>query len=410
MKIILLIIAMLISLQAKQETIVFSAGCFWGVEKHFERIPGVIDAKSGFAGGNYLNPNYKTVLKYRYKMPEGVKNYTESVKVVFDDSKVSANELIRNFWELHNPTEGNRQGNDVGNNYRSAIFYTNKTQHKVALQTENEYQKLLSKAGYGQITTEIKPLDKFYDAEDYHQDYLQKNPNGYCPNHATGIKFDKKMEKYAFITPKGSKEIVVIDAPDCPYCERFKKDVTSFYKGDIPLRTAQKMQLKDFKIKTNLDATPTILFINNGKEVFAHRGYMDAKTFYKALGVFKLGDNTEAFNVAFNKGTDGRYCKQYDIFKNTPDGVFKDKLSGDILFDTKDRFHSGSGWLSFFKAVDGSTIQKEDNSYGMHRVEVIAKESGIHLGHVFNDAPGGRQRFCINATVLDFIPRDKMKE
>ena len=126
------------------------------------------------------------------------------------------------------------------------------------------------------------------------------------------------------------------------------------------------------------------------------------------MGYFKLGKNSEAYKVAFAQGTDGRFCKQYDIFKHTPDGVFVDKLSGDILFDTRDRFNSGSGWLSFFKAVDGSTIEREDNSYGMHRMEIIAKKSGIHLGHVFNDAPGGRRRFCINATVLDFIPRDKM--
>lgn len=397
-----------ISLQAKQQTIVFAAGCFWGVERYFEQQSGVIDVKSGYAGGNYENPTYQTVLKYRSNAPKGLINYTESVEVVFDDSKISAQDLIRAFWELHDPTQGDRQGNDIGNNYRSALFYTSEEQHKIALETKEEYQKLLSKAGYGTITTEIKPLEKFYDAEMYHQDYILRNPNGYCPNHSTGVKFDKKIEKQSFITPKGGKEIVVIDAPNCPYCEKFKQDVTSSYMGDTPLRTAQKSQLKDFKIKTDLNATPTILFIENGKEIVSHIGYMDAKTFYKALGAFKLGVDSEAFNVAFNQGTDARYCKQYEIFKHTPDGVFVDKLSGDILFDTRDRFNSGSGWLSFFKAVDGSTIEKKDTSYGMIRVEVIAKKSGVHLGHVFDDAPGGRQRFCINATVLDFVPRDKI--
>lgn len=409
MKTLLLIITMLVSLQAKQETIVFSAGCFWGVEKHFDNTQGVISATSGYAGGNYKNPTYKTVLKYRYDTPKNIKNYTESVKVVFDDSRVSAEKLIGDFWELHDPTQGDRQGNDAGNNYRSAIFYTNENQHKIALESKSEYQKLLTKAGYGKITTEIAPLDKFYDAENYHQDYLQKHPRGYCPNHATGVKFDKKAEKKSFITPKGGKEIVVIDADDCPYCEKFKKDVTASYKGSIPLRTTNSDRIKGFKIKTKLDATPTILFINNGKEVFSYRGYMDKKEFYKALGYFKLGEDSEAYKVAFAQGTDGRFCKQYDIFKHTPDGVFVDKLSGDILFDTRDRFDSGSGWLSFFKAVDGSTIEKDDNSYGMHRVEIIAKKSGIHLGHVFNDAPNGKRRFCINATVLDFVPRDKSK-
>ncbi len=106
------------------------------------------------------------------------------------------------------------------------------------------------------------------------------------------------------------------------------------------------------------------------------------------------------------KSTDNLYCKEYEIFKNTPDGVFVDKLSGDVLFDTKDRFNSKTGWLSFYKAVDGLTVQLDDYSYGMKRVEVKAKTSGIHLGHVFPHK-NAKKRFCINATVLDFIPRAK---
>ena len=408
MKKILPLLALTATMYAGTETIVFGAGCFWGVEKHFEQVKGVIDAKSGYAGGNYPNPTYETVLKYRKNTPKNTINHTEVVEVTFDNQKTDAKKLIEEFWELHNPTQGDRQGNDIGNNYRSAIFYTNETQKKIAFETKNEYQKLLNKAGFGKITTQIEPLTKFYSAEDYHQDYLKKNPFGYCPNHRTGVKFEKKKEKHSFIEPLGGKEIIVIDALFCPYCEKFEKNITSLYKGDIPLRTANSDKLKGFKIKTELIATPTILFIKDGKEVHSHVGYMDKEDFYKALGEFKLGTDSESFNVAFNQGTDGRYCKQYDIFKNTPDGVFVDKLSGDILFDTKDRFDSGSGWLSFFKAVDGSTIEKKDLSYGMVRVEVIAKNSGIHLGHVFNDAPDGKRRFCINATVLDFMPRDKI--
>ena len=405
MKKILLLIALSISMFAKTQTIVFGAGCFWGVEKYFEKLEGVIEAKSGYAGGNYINPTYKKVLKYRSS--EDVVNYTEVVEVTFDDEKITAKKLIKEFWELHNPTQGNRQGNDIGNNYRSAIFYTNETQKNIAFKTKDIYQKLLSKKGYKQITTEIKPLSKFYEAEDYHQDYLKNNPFGYCPNHRTGVKFEDDKQKTSFIQPLGGKEIVVIDAPYCPYCEKFKKEVSSSYKGDTPLRTVEKNKLKDFKIKTNLNATPTILFIQDGKEIFSHVGYMNKKDFYRALGEFKLGTNSEAFNVAFNQGTDNRYCKQYDLFKNTSEGVFVDKLSGDALFSTKDRFNSGSGWLSFYKAIDGSTIEKRDTSYGMVRVEVLAKKSGVHLGHVFNDAPGGKQRFCINATVLDFVPKAK---
>ena len=408
MKKLILILGVLMSLFAKEQTIVFGAGCFWGVEKHFSAIPGVLDVKVGYAGGNYPDPTYESVLKYRNQTPPGVVNYTESVKVVYDDSKVSTQKLIKEFWELHDPTQGDRQGNDIGNNYRSAIFYTNDEQKEIALKTKEEYQKLLSKAGYGKITTEIEPLKKFYLAEEYHQDYLKKHPYGYCPNHATGVKFPKESKnKISFIKPLGGKEIVVIDASFCPYCEKFKKDVLSTYKGDTPLRVAKSDELKGFEIKTKLDATPTILFFENGKEVYAHKGYMDRKSFYKALGAFKLGVGSEAYNVAFNQGTDNRFCKRYDKFKDTGDGVFVDILSGEPLFDTKDRFNSHSGWLSFFKAIKDSVVLRDDFSYGMHRTEVLAKVSGIHLGHVFDDAPDGRQRFCINATVLEFKPRKK---
>ncbi len=396
-----------LSLYAKTQTIVFGAGCFWGVEKYFEHLAGVKEAVSGYAGGTFENPTYKAVLKHRSR--DDVKNYAEVVKVLYHDSKISTEAIIKHFWELHDPTQGNRQGNDRGNNYRSALYYTTDAQKEIALKTKEMYQKLLTKAGYGKITTEIAPLKKFYSAEAYHQDYLAKNPRGYCPNHATGVKFGKEKIASHSIMPLGGKEIVVIDAEFCPFCKRFKEKVTDHYHGNIPLRTAHETMLKDFDIKTKIVGTPTILFIQDGKEVFSHVGYMDEKDFYKAVGLFKLGKSSEAYRVAFHAKTDAPFCKKYDKFKHTGDGVFIDKISGDILFDTRDRFNSGSGWLSFFKAVDGATISKDDNSLGMHRTEIIAKKSGAHLGHVFDDAPGGRKRFCINATVLEFVPRDKIK-
>ncbi len=406
MKKIFLLLGVTMSIYAKTQTIVFGAGCFWGVEKYFDSLDGVLQATSGYAGGDYENPTYYTVLDYKDKS-SGVVNHTEAVEVIYDDSKISTEQLIKSFWELHDPTQGDRQGNDIGNNYRSALYYTNDIQKEIALSTKETYQKLLTKARYGTITTEIKPLDIFYRAEDYHQNYLKKNPNGYCPNHSTGVKFEKEEKKS--ISPLGNKEIVVIDSKHCGYCERFKLDVTNNYKGTIPLRTVKEKELKGFRLKSKIEGTPTIFLIEDGKEVYAHTGYMNEHEFYRFIGEFKLGVDSEAFDVAFKQSTDIRFCKQYDIFKHTGDGVFVDKISGESLFDTRDRFDSGSGWLSFFKAVDGSTIEKEDNSYGMRRVEVIAKKSGIHLGHVFDDAPNGQQRFCINATVLEFVPRENSK-
>jgi len=407
MRKITLILALSLSLMAKTQTIILGAGCFWGVEKHFENLDGVISAKAGYAGGSYANPTYKMVLKNSNESKKLI-NYTEAVEVVYDDSQISTEMLIKSFWELHNPTQGDRQGNDRGNNYRSALYYSNAEQKSVAERTKEAYQKLLTKAGYGVITTEVKALDKFYEAEEYHQNYLEKNPNGYCPNHSTGVTFVKVDVETKSISPLKGKEIVVIDAADCSFCEKFRKNVSSSYQGTIPLRTLKEDELKGFKLSSTIAGTPTILFIKDGKEVYSHTGYMNEKTFYKAVGEFKLGTDSEAFDVAFNQHTDGRFCKQYAEFKNTGDGVFIDKISGEILFDTKERFNSGSGWLSFFKAVEGSTIEKEDNTLGMKRVEIIAKKSGAHLGHVFDDAPNGKQRFCINATVLEFVPRKKI--
>ena len=143
--------------------------------------------------------------------------------------------------------------------------------------------------------------------------------------------------------------------------------------------------------------------------LFGYQGYLEPKEFYKVLGAFKLG-RSEAYNVAFNEGTDARFCKEYEVFKNTPDGVFVDKLSGAHLFDTRDRFNSTSGWLSFTSPVAGSVYELEDNSYGMRRTEIRSSSSGIHLGHVFDDGPNGMPRYCINATVLEFVPRSKVAQ
>ena len=413
--------------------IFFAAGCFWGVEKNFESIDGVIDVVSGYSGGNYENPTYQDVLNNRTSQGENflsilkniglsdeekeknkntLINHTETIKVIYDSDRVSTETLLKNFWEIHDPTQLNRQGNDVGNNYRSAIYWTTDKQKDIANRTGQEFQKLLTAEGYGQIVTEMAALGRFWPAESYHQDYLVKNPNGYCPDHSTGVSFlTQSPSKIAQndIIPLGGKEIIVI-GPEiegtCLFCLEFEKKVTSKYKGTIPLRSTPASTLKGFEINTPTWATPTIFFIDDGREVWSHQGIMSSENFYEALGEFKLGKNSEAFNVAFNEGTDRRFCKQYEIFKDTPEGVFIDKLSGRPLFDTADRFNSKSGWLSFTKPVDNEVYEKLDLSFGMSRTEIRSVSSDIHLGHVFNDGPDGMPRYCINATVLEFVPRD----
>jgi peptide-methionine (S)-S-oxide reductase len=158
----------------------FAAGCFWGVEKTFWSVPGVVATAVGYAGGYTPNPTYEEVCS-------GRTGHAEVVRVVYDPERVSYEELLKHFWEEHDPTQGMRQGNDVGTQYRSAIYTYGDDQKRAALASQDAYQRELSKAGYGQITTEIADAPKFYFAEDYHQQYLAKNPFGYCPDHSTGV-------------------------------------------------------------------------------------------------------------------------------------------------------------------------------------------------------------------------------
>ncbi len=387
------------------KTLVLGSGCFWGAEKGYEALPGVIEAVSGYADGRNLEPSYSVITRPEHRFDPD--NYAETVRVRYNTEVLSTRALLRHFFEHHDPTQKNRQGNDVGTQYRSVILYSDDEQRATALQTRDEFQALLKAAGYGDIVTEIEPLQAFHEAEAYHQDYLAKNPHGYCPDHSTGVTFDRAAPEPADNTALlRGKQILVLEAEHCPYCARFRRDVGERYRGNIPLSYRRAAQLDGLALHTPTWATPTIYFLDEGKEQFGHQGYMTAAAFYRALGVFKLGDG-EAYEVAFAKDTDDRFCRQYEEFKHTPDGVFIDKLSGAPLFDTRDRFDSGSGWLSFTRPVDGATVEAPDDSHGMQRIEVRSKSSGIHLGHVFDDGPDGKPRYCINATVLEFEPRTK---
>jgi len=159
---------------------VFALGCFWGAEKDFWKTPGVWTTAAGYAGGYTPNPTYDEVCS-------GRTGHAEVVLVVFDPEQVTYEQLLKVFWEHHDPTQGMRQGNDVGTQYRSAIYVADEAQRATAEASRAMYQEKLRAAGYGQITTDILPAGPFYYAEDYHQQYLAKNPMGYCPDNSTGV-------------------------------------------------------------------------------------------------------------------------------------------------------------------------------------------------------------------------------
>jgi peptide-methionine (S)-S-oxide reductase len=165
------------------EQAVFGMGCFWGAERIFWQTPGVYTTAVGYAGGITPNPTYEEVCS-------GRTGHAEVVLVAFDSAATSYQEMLRLFWEGHDPTQGMRQGNDVGSQYRSLILYEDETQHEMALASREAYQRVLSANGHGQITTEIEPggiVHPFYYAEDHHQQYLAKNPGGYCGLGGTGV-------------------------------------------------------------------------------------------------------------------------------------------------------------------------------------------------------------------------------
>jgi peptide-methionine (S)-S-oxide reductase len=158
----------------------FGLGCFWGAERKFWQTPGVISTAVGYQGGYTPNPTYEEVCT-------GRTGHTEVVRVVYDPSKVTYEQLLKVFWEAHDPTQGMRQGNDVGTQYRSAVYYHSQEQREAAEATREAYQRVLKDAGHGDITTEIAPAGPFHFAEEYHQQYLWKVPNGYCGIGGTGV-------------------------------------------------------------------------------------------------------------------------------------------------------------------------------------------------------------------------------
>ena len=164
---------------------VFGLGCFWGAERKFWQLPGVVSTSVGYAGGHTPNPTYQEVCS-------GGTGHTEVVRVVYDPAQLGYEQLLKTFWESHDPTQGMRQGNDVGTQYRSAIYTFDDAQAKTAEASRARYQEQLTAAGHGAITTELAPAGPYFHAEGYHQQYLAKNPNGYCGLGSCGVSYPEK--------------------------------------------------------------------------------------------------------------------------------------------------------------------------------------------------------------------------
>lgn len=288
---------------------IFAAGCFWGVQATFDNIPGVLSTRVGYTGGWVDNPTYEIVCNKDT-------GHAEAIEITYNADVLSYEDLLDVFFATHNPTTKNRQGVDVGKQYRSAIFYLNEDQKEAALKKIYELNK--AKVFMNPIVTEVVAAQKFYPAEEYHQKYLEKQGKISC---GTYLKTSNN-------TPIISKEDI-------------KKKLTS-----------------------------------------------------------------EQYDVLINKGTERPFTGKY--LNNEETGIYKCAVCGNKIFESKDKFDSGSGWPSFDKATPGSVKLKPDSSHGMKRIEVVCGRCGSHLGHMFDDGPTETgERFCINSVSMDFEKKDK---
>jgi len=419
------------------DAVVLGMGCFWGAERRMGALPGVIDVESGYANGE-VPGTYSDVLNTERARKLGLtekRNHAEVVKVVFDTRATNLGAVLAGFWENHDPTQGDRQGNDIGSNYRSAIYTHGDGQMRIAQATKTAFQTALAAEGYGAITTEIQPLTRYIAAEDYHQDYLVKNPDGYCGLGGTGVKFPAAaLARLGAAVPAAggtavanaassaspeataarparlvgadldaTRQLVVFEAADCAFCAKFRAEVSDGWQSPVAIvHTLDTREPDGWALEKPLFATPTIVLFENGKEVSRYTGYNgDKARFWQWLGFRLLTE--EQRRIAFESGTERPFTGSH--LDETRPGTFVDPITGAPLFRTDTKFESGTGWPSFFQPLPDAVTYHGELSLSGVMTEVRSASSGIHLGHVFHDGPPPTgKRYCINGNVLKFVP------
>jgi peptide methionine sulfoxide reductase msrA/msrB len=325
--------------ESKLKTVVFAGGCFWCIESSMQNQPGVYDAITGYIGGSKEDADYYTV-------STGKTDHYEAVLVKYNPDEISFNELVKIFFWQIDPTDPDGQFADRGNEYSTAVFYSNDNEKKII---EDKIKEIDESYMFDMpVVTKVLPIKEFFKAEDEHQDY-----------------FIKKSTNYKLYESGSGRK---------GFIENTYKDAIEY----------DKMKEEEDKIKQN----------NEPKK-------MSSEELKEKLTPIQ-------YHVTQEDGTEIPFENEY--WDNKDDGLYVDVVTGKPLFSSLDKYDSGTGWPSFTKPLfDDKVVEKDDSTLGMKRTEVES-EDGTHLGHVFDDGPDGGERFCINSASLKFIPKNDLEK